>query len=275
MNTDMPRTVSLTSSWFIRPGCEPDVRAAVQQLAARVQAEEPDTLTYLVHAPRLDDARLQSLPPQGLLSLLFFEVYRDADAFLRHLNGVVFADFVGQHGHLFVSSNGQPFTTVQFLSLQAGFSRLQLPAAVTAVGHAGASLPANRHPAVMFEIIGRDQGVLKTFYSRVFGWKFRGGSGGFAYVDFLLHDLPLLGGIGQADPSVPGFEPGHSFYLLVEDLQAAVERALAGGGRCHVDPTDVDGYRFAMILDPEGNAIGLVEPFGAMPGGASTAAPAP
>ena len=273
MNADMLRTVSLTSSWFIRPGCEPDARAAVQRLAARVQAEEPDTLTYLVHAPLLDDARLQSLPPQGPLSLLFFEVYRDADAFLRHLNGVVFTDFVARHGHLFVSSNGRPFATVQFLFLHAGFSRLQPPAAAAA--HAGASVPANRHPAVMFEIIGRDQGVLKTFYSKVFGWKFRGGSGGFAYVDFLLHDLPLLGGIGQADPSVPGFEPGHSFYLLVEDLQAAVERALAGGGRCHVPPTGVDGYRFAMILDPEGNAIGLVEPFGPVPGGASTAAPAP
>ena len=169
MNTDMPRTVSLTSSWFIRPGCEPDARAAVQQLAARVQAEEPDTLTYLVHALQLDDARLQSLPPLGPLSLLSFEVYRDANALLRHLNGAVFADFVGQHGHLFVSSNGQPFITVQFLCLQAGFSRLQLPAAVMAPGHAGVSLPANRHPAVMFEIIGHDQDALKTFYSQVFG----------------------------------------------------------------------------------------------------------
>ena len=273
MNADMSRTVSLTSSWFIRPGCEPDARAAVQHLAARVQAEEPDTLTYLVHVPLPEDGRLQSLPPSCPLSLLFFEVYRDADAFLRHLNGTVFTDFVGRYGHLFVSSNGRPFATVQFLFLHAGFSRLLPQAAAT--GQAGAAVSENRHPAVMFEIIGRDQGMLKTFYSQVFGWKFRSGSSGFAYVDFLLHDLPLLGGIGQADPSVPGFEPGHSFYLLVDDLQAAVERALASGGRRHVDPTGVDGYRFAMILDPEGNAIGLVEPFGAMPGGASTAAPAP
>jgi hypothetical protein len=28
-----------------------------------------------------------------------------------------------------------------------------------------------------------------------------------------------------------------------------------------MEPTDADGYRFAMSRDPEGNPIGLVEPF--------------
>ncbi len=29
----------------------------------------------------------------------------------------------------------------------------------------------------------------------------------------------------------------------------------------YVDPTPVDGHRFAMIRDPEWNPIGLIEPF--------------
>ena len=60
---------------------------------------------------------------------------------------------------------------------------------------------------------------------------------------------------------MPGFEPGHSFYLLVERLEPFIERAVAAGGQLHMRPTAVDGYRFAMIRDPEGNPVGLVEPF--------------
>lgn len=121
---------------------------------------------------------------------------------------------------------------------------------------------ANRHPAVMFEIIARDQARAKAFYTAVFGWSYEIGSGGFAYVHFPVEATPLLGGIGQAQPDVPGFEPGHNFYLRVDDLDAAIERAVAAGGRRFVEPTAVYGFRFAMIRDPEDNPIGLIAPFG-------------
>lgn len=119
----------------------------------------------------------------------------------------------------------------------------------------------NQHPAVMFEIIALDQEKLKEFYSYVFGWSYQTGTGSFAYVHFPAEARPLLGGIGRATDGAPGFEPGHNFYLLVDDLDAAIERALQAGGMKYVDPTPVDGYRFAMIRDPEWNPIGLIEPF--------------
>lgn len=119
----------------------------------------------------------------------------------------------------------------------------------------------NAHPGVMFEIIARDQAAMQAFYTQVFGWQYRVGTGGFAYVDFPLQTRPLLGGIGQAVPRVPGFEPGHSFYLLVDDLDATITQALAAGGARYMDPTEADGYHFAMIRDPEGNPIGLIQPF--------------
>jgi predicted enzyme related to lactoylglutathione lyase len=120
----------------------------------------------------------------------------------------------------------------------------------------------NRHPSVMFEIIAKDQAAALAFYSQVFGWSYREGSGGFAYVQFPVEARPLLGGIGQAKSAVPGFEPSHHFYLLVDDLDATIDRAVAAGGTEYVSPTSVDGYRFAMIRDPEGNPVGLIEPFG-------------
>ena len=68
----------------------------------------------------------------------------------------------------------------------------------------------NQHPAVMFEIIAVDQEAARKFYSYVFGWSYEGGTGGFAYVRFPVETRPLLGGIGQANSAVPGFEPGHT-----------------------------------------------------------------
>lgn len=239
--------LALISRWYLCPGQEAAALAAVEQLAAAVQAHEPGTLTYYVHTP---DTRLQSLPPADPHSLLFFEEYRDPAAFHAHVTGPLFTAFVRDNGRLFVAANGKPFTFVEFLTRRAGFTRAEPQAAAT-----------NRHPAVMFEIIANDQANLKTFYQTVFHWNYTIGTGDFAYVKFPVQTLPLLGGIGQANPQIPGFDPGHNFYLLVDDLQTTIDAALAAGASSLADPTVIDGYHFAMIKDPEGNPIGLIQPF--------------
>lgn len=120
----------------------------------------------------------------------------------------------------------------------------------------------NQHPSVMFEIMAKDQEAAMAFYGAVFGWEFDIGESGFAYVRFPQGAVPLLGGIGQANGSVPGLEPGHAFYLVVRSLDVAIDVAVHAGGSRHMAPAKADGYRFAMVKDPEGNPIGLVEPFG-------------
>lgn len=55
----------------------------------------------------------------------------------------------------------------------------------------------NRHPAVMFELIAKDLEAMKTFYSKVFGWHYRSGTGGFACVQFGERTLPLLGALAK------------------------------------------------------------------------------
>jgi uncharacterized protein len=246
--------LSLTSHWYVAPGCEAAVLEALQKLADDVYRFEPDTLTYLVHTSlNSAEAPIQSLPPVNPRTIVFFESYRSPEAFLRHVNGPVFTEFVTRNSSLFVNSNGKPFTSVEFYTQVAGFMRNETSAANDSQG--------NLHPSVMFEIIANNQAVLKDFYSQVFGWRYRVGTAGFAYVHFPERTPPLLGGIGQANPSVPGFEPGHSFYILVDDLNAAIERAIAAGGSKHMPPSTVDDYSFAMVKDPEGNAVGLILPF--------------
>lgn len=121
---EAPESVSLTSRWFIRRGCEAQALAALDELAAAVHRQEPDTWVYLVHVAPEDEPRLQSLPPSPPRQVVFFETYRNREAFERHVNGPVFATFVKEHGKLFVQdSSGAPFTTVDFLHRKAGYVR--------------------------------------------------------------------------------------------------------------------------------------------------------
>lgn len=256
MKQSMPEDcVSLTSQWFIKPGMEERVLETIPHLVAQVHMHEPETLMYLVHTPwAKPDAGhvLQSLPPSGAPCLLFVEQYASQAAFLKHLHGKPFCDYVAEHGELFISAHGKPYTTVTFLERRNGFIRGLNEPGVKARNH---------HPAVMFEIMALNQDNAKAFYSSVFGWHYQTGSQGFAYVHFPATMPPLLGGIGQSQAHVPGLEAGHSFYILVDSLEEAIARAEQAGGKQYLQPTSVDGYRFAMIQDPEGNPVGLVEPF--------------
>lgn len=122
-------------------------------------------------------------------------------------------------------------------------------------------MPGNKHPAVMFEVMSNNPEQARAFYSTVFGWTFDTGSAGFSYVQFPSAERPLLGGIGQADPAVPGMRTGTNFYLLVDDLVETLKRAVDAGASVLMRPTKVDGYHFAMFTDPEGLSIGLITKF--------------
>ena len=110
----------LISNWFIAPGKRAETIVALKELAAKVAAEEPDTLVYLVHTP---DHTKTNLPAPREGEVVFFEIYKDEAAFLAHLKGPIFTAFVKNHGHLFVNSNGSPYTTVETMIHHAGFIR--------------------------------------------------------------------------------------------------------------------------------------------------------
>ena len=108
-------------------------------------------------------------------------------------------------------------------------------------------------PVVHFEIGCRDKTKAGEFYSQLFDWKVTP-SGAAARID--------TGGAGGVNGhfTALGHEP-HNYvtvYVLVDDLQAYLDKAQALGGRTLVPPVQIPGAgSFAWFADPDGNAIGL------------------
>lgn len=108
---------------------------------------------------------------------------------------------------------------------------------------------------VWYDLMTHEPRAAREFYSRVFGWEieemdlggpgpytlWRAGSGGFG---------------GVVPVGVERDMPSHWLgYVAVPDVDAAVESALAAGGRLGQPAVDLaDIGRFAVVLDPAGGA---------------------
>ena len=114
------------------------------------------------------------------------------------------------------------------------------------------------NPVVHFEIIGKDQQLLKDFYRGVFGWKFTPMMGGYSFVDTMSKaGSGIGGGIGAAEEA----RRHVIFYVSVADIGAALATIEANGGQQAFGPHPIpDGGNVAGFLDPEGHLIGLVQP---------------
>jgi predicted enzyme related to lactoylglutathione lyase len=112
------------------------------------------------------------------------------------------------------------------------------------------------NPVVHFEVLGRDASALRTFYSSAFGWPLGTADGPMEYSMVHVREAGGIdGGIGRAPQG-----PGHAtFYVGVDDTQAALDQIERLGGRTLVPPTKIpDGITFALFADPEGHVVGLV-----------------
>jgi uncharacterized protein len=110
------------------------------------------------------------------------------------------------------------------------------------------------NPVVWFEVMGKEGPKLRSFYGDLFGWTFdevegmdygmvEGGDGG------------VGGGVGTAPEGAPSYQ---TFYVGVDDVQAALDKAESLGGSKTVGPMDLPmGGTIAMFTDPEGHLIGL------------------
>ena len=110
--------------------------------------------------------------------------------------------------------------------------------------------------------------VAAAFYGELFGWdveKVRENS--FA----IHHQGRLIASFSQIDSADP--EVNESFWLVgiaVADVARAVESARKLGGEVREPVTTVEGYgRFAVIADPQGAPVMLIEP-GSKPIGGTT-----
>ncbi|MEX2236566.1 MAG: VOC family protein [Dehalococcoidia bacterium] len=107
-----------------------------------------------------------------------------------------------------------------------------------------------------FEVAGKDGDKLREFYGKSFGWQFNQPPGmNYGMVD--PSDAGIGGGI--AGDSEDG---GHlTFYVEVDDVQAALDKVEGLGGKKVMGPDQVPGGpEIAMFTDPEGHMVGLVKP---------------
>ena len=111
-------------------------------------------------------------------------------------------------------------------------------------------------PVVHWEIGARNAPEQGAFLQKMFGWEIIP-----AGPDYWLvpnQDGGIGGGILQVADEVPSYL---TFYVQVEDLEKAVERAVELGGKDVMGPMVVPGVgRFAMFADPEGHVLGVLEP---------------
>ena len=99
------------------------------------------------------------------------------------------------------------------------------------------------------------------FYQAVFGWGTKSTPMGDdlpPYNEFQL-DNQSLAGAWEMSPDVPAEVPSYwQVYFGVEDVDAAVAKALALGAQEMVSPQDMPGGRFAIATDPQGASFGLL-----------------
>jgi predicted enzyme related to lactoylglutathione lyase len=110
------------------------------------------------------------------------------------------------------------------------------------------------HPIVHLELAAHDPAASGKFYADVFGWEIKVDPN-FDYYQFAAEGGPG-GGFNKVDENNKAGEVIP--YLGVEDIDAALEKVNAAGGKTMVPKTEIPGIGwFAQFTDPGGNRIGL------------------
>ncbi len=130
------------------------------------------------------------------------------------------------------------------------------------VTFAGAELVNEPGAFSWSELNTRDVEGAKAFYGDVFGWGLETedlGEGRGSYTTIMLGGGPVGGVLDMNERGVPEEVPAHwQVYFVVEDIDAAVEQAKAGGGGVMVEPFDVPVGRIAILHDPHGASFAAI-----------------
>jgi len=112
------------------------------------------------------------------------------------------------------------------------------------------------------ELNARGIEKAKPFYSHVFGWGEKVspmGEGMGEYTEFQLGGKSIAGGMEMV-AMVPKEVPSHwMVYFGVDDVDQAFAKATELGGREMLAPQDFPGGRFAILMDPQGAAFGILK----------------
>ena len=118
-------------------------------------------------------------------------------------------------------------------------------------------------PVVHFEVIGKDGGKLQRYYAELFGWEINAENPmNYGMVDGKNNPAPNGMSIGGGIAGGPDGYEGHvTFYVSVEDVEAALAKAESLGGTRVMGPEEImDMVELGQFKDPEGHVIGVVKP---------------
>jgi uncharacterized protein len=110
------------------------------------------------------------------------------------------------------------------------------------------------HPVVHAEIRSNDPDATRSFFGELFGWTYpnEGDLPGYTFVDTGVPDA-LYTAIGP----VQGGSDLVTFFVGVDDMDAAVATTTRLGGSIVQPPVKIPGVTFALIADPQGHVVGL------------------
>jgi len=111
-------------------------------------------------------------------------------------------------------------------------------------------------PVVWFEVAGRDFDSLSKFYTELFHWKVNADNpAGYGMVDTAGNGGIPCGIFASSDTEYV------TFYVSVPDLEAKLREAEKLGAKVVQPPTPTgpDGPMVAMISDPEGHRVGVLQ----------------
>lgn len=120
-----------------------------------------------------------------------------------------------------------------------------------------------------FEIPAEDVEKLKSFYTKVFGWKIEKSQMPMDY--WTIQTVPvdekmmpvrpgINGGLFRKDrPEMKDLKPVN--YISVESIDETIKKVQASGGKILQPKQEIPTVgSFAIALDPEGNQIGILQP---------------
>jgi predicted enzyme related to lactoylglutathione lyase len=113
-------------------------------------------------------------------------------------------------------------------------------------------------------LMTRDVDAAKDFYGQVFGWRAEQPEGVPDYIwNWHLDGQRWpegLGGLMRMGAEMPSDAPPHwQVYLVVENMDAALEKNNGAGGSLIFGPIDIPIARMAVVFDPQGANVALLE----------------
>lgn len=117
---------------------------------------------------------------------------------------------------------------------------------------------------VWHELSTQDPEAALKFYGSLFGWSYKTGDmGPVKYHEIMVGDRPIGGITDIMGPPRPASWGG---YVTVDNVDAAVQRAIRNGGKVLMPAMDIPNTgRFAMLADPTGGALSPFTYQGAAP----------